>query len=381
MDDREVCREDTAKYSNTAATAAAFMPALTLAAVLVSAGMLGVDSPVTLSLSGALAVFGGAVYYRSVRGAQDDLMRLELRLADTRREYEHQIMERTSELMNAGEEQLQDFAQSVKELERRLTDRTVQLEAANKELESFAYSVSHDLRAPLERIAGFVKALSEDYEDRIDPEGQDYLRRVRDGTAEMGKLIDAILHLSRLTRGRMRHEPVNLSQLATAIAADLARAEPGREVKVDILPGLTANGDQELLKAALSNLFGNAWKFTGKQPAPHVEFGALAPSEATLAGQEGKTVYFLRDNGAGFDMTYAEKLFTPFQRLHRESDYSGTGIGLATVQRIIHRHGGEIWAEGEVGRGSTFYFTLERVGGTSGALAEGEMTSWQGGAP
>ena len=238
----------------------------------------------------------------------------------------------------------------LKKAEEALKERGTQLEAANKELEAFAYSVSHDLRAPLRSIDGFSQALLEDYADNLDAEGQRHLQRVRAASQRMAELIDDLLALSRITRSEMHHETVNLSALAQTVAEGLRQAEPERQVEFVIAANLVAPVDGRLLRAALENLLGNAWKFTAKQPQGRIEFGAMR--------QEGQTVYFVRDNGAGFDMTYADKLFGPFQRLHTTAEFSGSGIGLATVQRIIHRHGGRIWAEGVVDKGATFYFTV-----------------------
>lgn len=237
------------------------------------------------------------------------------------------------------------------ELEQRVVDRTTQLEAANKELEAFAYSVSHDLRAPLRSIDGFSQALLEDYVTSLEDEAQHYLQRVRAASQRMAQLIDDLLALSRLTRSEMRPETINLSALVEAIAAELQGTEPERQVEFVIVPDVAARADAQLLRAALENLLGNAWKFTAKHPQACIEFGALSQSDAP-------PTYFVRDDGAGFDMAYADKLFGAFQRLHTPAEFSGTGIGLATVQRIIHRHGGQVWAEGEVEKGATFYFTL-----------------------
>jgi light-regulated signal transduction histidine kinase (bacteriophytochrome) len=234
----------------------------------------------------------------------------------------------------------------------------VQLEATNRELESFAYSVSHDLRAPLERIEGFSDALLDDYVEKLDAQGQDYLRRVRAASQRMGQLIDALLKLSRLTRGELRRGPVDLTRMATEVMEELKKAQPERDVTVTIAPGLTAEGDAELLRVALENLLGNAWKFTGRRAGARIEFGVLDPGEAEAIGRAGEAVYFVRDNGAGFDMAYADKLFAAFQRLHSSADFPGTGIGLATVARVIHRHGGQVWAEGVAGEGACFYVTL-----------------------
>jgi len=236
------------------------------------------------------------------------------------------------------------------ELEDRVALRTQQLEAANKELESFSYSVSHDLRAPLRSIDGFSQALLEDYGDQLPQEGHSYLKRVRASAQRMAELIDDMLNLSRVTRAPFEPGTVDLSRLAQTIASELERSEPGRGVEFSITPDLTARGDARLLQIVLENLLGNAWKFTSKRTDARVEFGSK--------NENGQSIYFVRDNGAGFDMTYAGKLFGAFQRLHAMTEYSGTGIGLATVQRIMHRHGGRVWSEGAVDQGATFYFTL-----------------------
>ena len=237
-----------------------------------------------------------------------------------------------------------------KQLEEQLQHHSRQLEVANQELEAFSYSVSHDLRAPLRGIDGFSQALLEDYGEQLDAQGKDYLQRVRSGTQRMAQLIDDLLNLSRVARSEMRRERVNLSALAHAIAQELQKAQPDRQAELVITPGLVAEGDGRLMRVALTNLLSNAWKFTVKQSHPKIEVGT--------AQQDGQTVYFVRDNGAGFDMAYVGKLFGAFQRLHTAAEFAGTGIGLATVQRIIHRHGGRVWAEGAVEKGATFYFTL-----------------------
>jgi len=253
------------------------------------------------------------------------------------------------------------------ELERRVIERTAQLEAANKELESFSYSVSHDLRAPLRSIEGFSRALAEDFGARLDDTGRDYLRRLRAASQRMSQLIDDLLSLSRVARSDMKLKSVDLSALAREILGELQREEPARKVMARISPKLAAQGDPELLRVVLDNLVRNAWKFTAKNAEGEIEIGA--------ARQNGRTVYFVRDNGVGFNMAYAGKLFGAFQRLHGDSEFPGSGIGLATVQRAVHRHGGDIWAEGEVGKGATFYFTLgedEKNGaGTGPASAPG----------
>jgi PAS domain S-box-containing protein len=237
------------------------------------------------------------------------------------------------------------------ELEQRVIERTAQLESANRELESFSYSVSHDLRAPLRSIDGFSQALLEDYRDILDSQAQDFLQRIRGATQRMAELIDALLSLSRVTRAELLRGRVDLSALAQAVATELCRQEPQRQVDFVIADNLEAEGDARLLQVMLENLLGNAWKFTAKCAQPRIAFGAQKQPD-------GSTAFFVRDNGAGFDMAYAGKLFGAFQRLHRITEFTGTGIGLATVQRIIHRHGGQVWAEGEIGHGATFYFSL-----------------------
>jgi len=229
-------------------------------------------------------------------------------------------------------------------------ERTRELEVANRELEAFCYSVSHDLRAPLRSIAGFSQALVEDCSDSLPPEGKQSLDLVLEATREMDQLIDDLLSLSRLSRGDMVRRPVDLSALAREIAAELKRREPNRAVEWVIAPSLPARVDGRLLRIALENLLSNAWKFTGKREHARIELG--------LDRRADGPVYFVRDNGAGFDMNYAGKLFQAFQRLHAVAEFPGHGIGLATVQRIIHRHGGRVWAEGGVDNGATVYFSL-----------------------
>lgn len=236
-------------------------------------------------------------------------------------------------------------------LEQRVAERTAELESANKELEAFSYSVSHDLRAPLRAIDGFSNTLLKNYRDSLDERGQDYLQRVRNAAQRMGRLIDDILGLSRATRAEMHVQRVDLTKMAEEIIQDLRRSQPERKAETEVQQGLEANADPHLIKIALDNLLGNAWKFAGNREVTRIEVGAFE--------QNGERVYYVKDNGAGFSSTYADKLFSPFQRLHSESEFPGTGIGLALVQRILRRHGGRIWAESEVDQGATFYFTLE----------------------
>jgi signal transduction histidine kinase len=228
-----------------------------------------------------------------------------------------------------------------------------QLKAANQELEAFSYSVSHDLRSPLRSIDGFSQALLEDYSDRLDAPGRHMLQRVRAATMRMGELIDDLLQLSQVARADMNRAAVDLSVLAGSVVDELRRADPGRRVEVTIPPGLTADGDAKLLAVVLTNLLSNAWKFTSRHPAPRIEFG--------IQHDDKEPAFYVRDNGVGFDMAYVDKLFGAFQRLHAVSEFPGTGIGLATVQRIVHRHGGRVWAEGAVNQGAAFFFTLPRL--------------------
>jgi len=236
------------------------------------------------------------------------------------------------------------------DLERRVRERTAQLEAINRELESFSYSVSHDLRAPLRTIDGFCEILLEDYQTKLDDRGKDYLERVRHASQQMARLIDDLLKLSRVIRSEFRYEMVDLSALVRDVAETYRQNNIQHEVDLVIREGVKVWGDVNLLRIAVTNLLDNAWKFTGRIADPRIEFGT--------AIMDGENVYYIRDNGAGFDMAYADKLFGAFQRLHSTDEFPGTGIGLATVKRIINRHGGRVWAESEMQKGATFYFTL-----------------------
>src|SRR5437867_6436017 len=247
----------------------------------------------------------------------------------------------------------------IQELSKEMERRNAELIVVNKELESFSYSVSHDLRAPLRAIDGFSLALLEDCQDRLGREERARLQRVRAAAARMGQLIDDMLQLARTARCEMIPQRVDLSHLAQEIACQLQKSEPKRQARFVIAPGLTVEGDRGLLRIVLENLLANAWKFTSRQPDAHVELGSHR--------RDTQEVYFVRDNGVGFDMRYVDKLCA-FQRLHDVSEFPGTGVGLATVQRIIHRHGGRVWAEGAVGQGATFYFILEPTGNGRGSL-------------
>jgi light-regulated signal transduction histidine kinase (bacteriophytochrome) len=259
---------------------------------------------------------------------------------------EHLVHERTAEL----EKLYKEVHDMNKELESRVIKRTLELEESNRELESFSYSVSHDLRAPLRSIDGFSNKILKDYGHLMDDQGKDYFSRVIAASQKMGQLIDDLLKLARLSRVEMNITTTDLSILAESIASEFKAISLNRKVDFVIQPGLVATADRNLIQIALQNLLGNAWKYTKKKPEAKIEFSSIQ--------QENKTVYFIRDNGVGFDMRYVNKLFGAFQRLHSPSEFEGSGIGLATVKRIIRRHQGTIWAEGELNQGAVFYFTL-----------------------
>jgi len=305
-----------------------------------------------------------ATFYRMAITDITERKRAEEALRRAYDELEIQVEERSTDLANAIEalkseitrrrQAEQEIRALNEELEQRVWQRTAQLEAANKELEAFCYSVSHDLCAPLRGIDGFSQCLLEDYADKLDEQGKDYLQRVRAASQRMERLIHDMLNLSRVIRTEMCHKAVDLSGLARIVAAELQQTQPEREVEFVIVDGIVAEGDACLLQVVLENLLGNAWKFTRKHSRARIEFGVIL---AEMEGN-GRPVYFVRDDGAGFDMAFANKLFGAFQRLHVASEFEGNGVGLATIKRIIQRHGGRVWAEGEVERGATFYFTL-----------------------
>lgn len=263
---------------------------------------------------------------------------------------------RTEVALRASEERYRELNA---ELEARVAARTQELEQANRNLEAFTYSVSHDLRTPLRALSGFSEALVEEYEHQLDEVGLDYLHRIEAASVRMAQLIDDLLHLSRVTRAEIRREPVDLSAEVAAILDQMQRAEPGRHVQVEVEPSVRAVADRQLIRTVLENLLNNAWKFTSLRDCARIEFG-------TLPNGPDEVCYFVRDNGAGFDATYADQLFQPFQRLHSATEYPGTGIGLASVRRIIERHGGRTWAEGNVDAGATIYFTLAAPGDQPG---------------
>ncbi len=277
-------------------------------------------------------------------------------LRQARDNLEKRVQERTGKLAASNAEMIREVAErkraedDIRKLNAQLVQRSAQLEASNKELEAFSYSVSHDLRAPLRGIDGFSQAVLEDYNDKLDDSGRSYLQRVRAASQRMSQLIDAMLNLARLTRTEIHTQTFDMSAIAHSILDDLQKMEPEREVECIVANNLLATADPQLIRAVLENLLSNAWKFTRQQAKPRIEFGH---------GQyNGQAAYFVKDNGAGFDMTYAHKLFGAFQRLHAYTEYPGVGVGLATVHRIIQRHGGQIWPEGAVDEGAAFYFTL-----------------------
>lgn len=263
------------------------------------------------------------------------------------------LVETFNEMLEQIEERDSSLRAAHNELERRVEQRTAELSAANKELESFSYSVSHDLRSPLRTIDGFSQALADDYEDKLDSAAKGHLQRIRAATQKMGVLIDDLLNLSRVTRAEMKHEPVDLSAMAVSIASEFTKRNEQRQVEWSIKDGMQAFGDTRLLQIVLDNLLGNAWKYTSKHGRARIEFGEEQ--------HNGDTAYFVRDDGAGFDAEYSARLFGAFQRLHGATEFPGTGVGLATVQRIVLRHGGKVWGEGAVEKGATFYFTLPRA--------------------
>ena len=312
-------------------------PLQTLAAAASNIGRDDLNNPISVGGVKEVVALGNAL----------DGMKLELH--GLYLDLEQQVADRTHELSIANEELKIEISER-KRAQETLAQHAISLESINAELEALSYSVSHDLRAPLRGMVGLSQALLEDYADKLDGQGKDYLQRVSASGQRMGLLIDDLLKLSQMTRDEMRRETVDLSALVREIALELQESQPDRRVEFVIAEGLIAKGDERLLRIALENLLGNAWKFTAKHPSARIEFG--------VTQHEGEPAYFVRDDGAGFEMVYAELLFGAFQRLHSPFDFEGTGIGLASVKRIIGRHGGRVWAEGVVEQGATFYFTL-----------------------
>ncbi|MBJ6801963.1 hybrid sensor histidine kinase/response regulator [Geomonas propionica] len=266
------------------------------------------------------------------------------------RDYSQVVATRLEEKVRELTEENESLLRLNGELERRVVERTTQLESANRDLEMFSYSVSHDLRAPLRHLEGFSQALTEEYAAKLNTIGNDYLDRIRRSSRRMADMLDAILELSRSARGKLAKEDVDLSALAREVAGQLARSQPEREVDVRVAEGMTARGDARFLKVVLEHLVGNAWKFTQPKEQAVVE---IFPTE-----WEGRSAFAVRDNGTGFDMAYADKLFSPFQRMHSQDEFPGRGIGLAIVKRIVSRHGGKVKIEAEVGQGTTVTFTV-----------------------
>ncbi len=298
--------------------------------------------------------------YESAYLQNRDLIKARIDLEKLNDELELRVLERTAKLSVANKELMaqieerkraeQELEKYKKRLEELVEERTSELTSANKEMETFIYSVSHDLRAPLRHISGFADLVTKKNADKLDDTGKEYLSRIHSGAQKMSRLIDDLLNLSRLSRQEVQRREVNLSAIAASIVAELREAHPDRGVEADIREGLTAFADPGLIEVVLSNLFGNAWKFTAKTGHARIEFGAVE--------QDGKIIYYVKDNGAGFDGKHAEKMFWPFHRLHSEDAFEGTGIGLAIVDRIVSRHGGKVWAEGIEGKGATVYFSL-----------------------
>jgi signal transduction histidine kinase len=289
-------------------------------------------------------------------------------IARVAEEFNHMVavrLEKENEIKKLNAELERRVHERTAELEKTnsaLTVRSKELEAANKELEAFCYSVSHDLRAPVRTIGGFTKVLMEGYAHQLDESGREYLDRTGRAVERMIGLIDDLLELSRVSRSKLVCTNVDLTALASSVSNDLKASAPNRPITFNLHPGLIAHGDEGLLRVLIENLLGNSWKFTRKREEPRIEFGKEQ--------SRGATVFYVRDNGAGFDMKYANKLFGAFERLHSPGEYEGHGIGLATVQRIVHRHGGHAWGEGRPDQGAVFYFTLPGANGANGSSAQ-----------
>ncbi len=319
----------------------------------------GSEFPVEVSLSPLKLDDGEFMVISAIRDTsrqkeiEDEIKKinenLELLIQERTKDLEDALMkEKETRLENAKLNEELQHANA--ELEQRVAKRTLELEAINKELEAFSYSVSHDLRAPLRSIDGFSNKLLKDYSSGFDDQAKDYFNRIMNASRKMGILIDDLLKLARLSRVEMRIEKVNLTEIAWGIASELKESNPERNVEFQIMEDMVATADRNLIQIALQNLLGNAWKYSKNKAFTLIEFGIIKNA--------GEEVYFIKDNGVGFDMRYVDKLFGAFQRLHSVTEFEGTGIGLATVQRIIRRHHGNIWAESEVDAGTTFYFTI-----------------------
>jgi signal transduction histidine kinase len=321
----------------------------------------GVIIAVTEALRSARSRFGSAMSLPCSEACLEVAARKE---AERARQHQFEELRATRETLERQNEEMAAVRQT---LEDRVRTRTSELEAANRELEAFSYSVSHDLRAPLRSISGFSKAVLEEYQHQLDARGVTYLQYAYDASQRMNRLIEDLITLSRYTRCELRLHPVDLSALARGIVDDLRNSEPQRQVRTEISAGLKTTGDEGLLRVALDNLLRNSWKFTSKQASPVIEVGAVR--------NNGGPLFYVRDNGAGFNMQHADRLFGVFQRLHSLEEFPGTGIGLATVKRIFNRHGGDIWAEGRPNEGATFYFTLPEPAGLNAAPSPAVATN------
>lgn len=318
--------------------------------------------PATIFIIAAVLVIGvwGATLQFLVRKRTRELDERNELLRQAREGLEERVAQRTDELARTNVALQNEIrvrkqaGEEITRLNKELNQKVAELEYAMGELDAFTSSASHDLRAPLRHIESFSSFLQEDYEDRLDDEGKDFLHRIRAAAQRMAQLIDDLLNLSRVSQNTMNRKSLNLSKLVQKTADDLFKSGPKRKVEFIIEEEVFTEGDESLLAIVLQNFLGNAWKFTSKHEEARIEFGTMA--------RDGERIYYVKDDGAGFDMAHAGKLFKPFQRLHGGGDFAGTGIGLATVQRIIQRHGGRVWAEGEVERGATFYFTLGEAG-------------------
>jgi signal transduction histidine kinase len=320
----------------------------------------GESIPMALNTAACFLGLGAGVVLRASAYSVSDRREAKEAARLTQETLEQRVVERTAELVLATEElqaevtsrrAAEDKVRKLnQELEERVLRRTAELEAANRDLETFSYTVSHDLRAPLRGMRGFSKILVEEYGDRLDPQAKHYLEQIDGAGRRMAELIESLLALGRASHGEVRKEQIDLREIAEDVVRELRLSHPGRVVQVEVAENLTAEADPRLMRTAIANLLGNAWKFTARRANARIEMG--------VEECNGERRYFVRDNGVGFNMADAQKLFTPFQQLHAEKEFHGTGIGLVTVRRIIERHGGRVWAEGEPGAGATFYFTL-----------------------
>lgn len=302
-----------------------------------------------------LAVGGSLIFVRSFGQSLSPLRRALQKPAGNDQQSFQDLAPRSTDELGVLTTSYRGLLEDLKSYQEHLEDivehRTNELATSNRELESFCYSVSHDLRAPLRAIKGFSLMILEDYQDKLDDEGKDYLKRISGGINKMTQLIDDLMALSKVTTHEVQHQQVNLTHLARDTVSILKDAEPDRAVNIDIEDGLVTTGDEQLLKVALDNLFNNAWKYTSKKSDAQIHFGYSKEKDA----------FYITDNGVGFDMQYADKLFGPFQRLHNVAEFEGTGVGLTTVQRVFDRHQGKIWAESQEGHGATFYFTIQNL--------------------